>query len=113
MYQQAMKYGLETISDTVTAIELSEKGRVVGSRFDFDELAGLPLVVLEPSKDLIDLVASLLARFPPTAAFAQKNAVDPKGWMHLLFEAILNAKPSGAPFQCNSSQVPINTHRDR
>ena len=29
MYQQAMKYGLETISDTVTAIELTEKGKVV------------------------------------------------------------------------------------
>ena len=29
MYRQAMKYGLETISDTVTAIELSEKGKVV------------------------------------------------------------------------------------
>jgi len=29
MYQQAMKYGLETISDTVTAIELTEKGKVI------------------------------------------------------------------------------------
>ncbi len=29
MYHQAMKYGLETISDTVTAIELGENGKVV------------------------------------------------------------------------------------